>query len=179
MYIDRNKYAFTTVVDGAENTTEYYYGSLLTAPATPTKSGYKFVKWNGDIPETMPASGVKITAEFIKSYSCPDCGKEILGEEAINAHIAEEKLMKSTVTIKNNGGSKTINYGETLRLTAVASSSEYVNIYWYVDGVKKGEGEKFDVKFSSGTKTVEAKLADANGNILKNKNDSSSFSNFV
>ncbi len=170
VYIDRNKYAFTTVVDGTENTNEYYYGSLITEPSAPVKNGYKFVKWNGDIPETMPAKSVRITAEFIKSYSCPDCGNEILGEDAINAHIAKEKLMKSTITIKNNSGSKTINYGETLHLTAIATMPADAKIVWYVDGTKKGEGKTFDVKFDSGTKTVEAKLVDANGNVLKDKN---------
>lgn len=171
VYIDRNKYAFTTVVDGTENTTKYYYGSLLTEPAAPVKSGYKFVKWNGDIPETMPAKSVRITAEFIKSYSCPDCGNEILGEDAINVHIAEERLMKSTVTIKNNSGSKTINYGETLRLTAITTNMPTdAKIVWYVDGIKKGEGTTFNISFDSGTKTVEAKLVDANGNVIKDKN---------
>lgn len=102
-------------------------------------------------------------------FCVPLCGK-ILGEDAINAHIAEEKLMKSTVTIKNNSGSKTINYGETLRLTAIATKLADAKIVWYVDGAKKGEGETFDVKFDSGTKTVEAKLVDANRNVIKDKN---------
>ncbi len=78
--------------------------------------------------------------------------------------------MKSTITIKNNSGSKTINYGETLHLTAIATMPADAKIVWYVDGTKKGEGKTFDVKFDSGTKTVEAKLVDANGNVLKDKN---------
>ena len=41
-------------------------------------------------------------------------------------------------------------------------------IYWYVDGVKKGEGETFNVSFESGTKTIEVKLVDSNGNAIKN-----------
>lgn len=109
-----------------------------------------------------------ITIQIIKSYICPDCGDEVLGEDAINEHIATEARMKATVKIKNNSGSKTINYGETLRLTATTTNMPTdAKIYWYVDGVWKGEGETFNVSFENGTKTVEVKLVDANGNVLK------------
>ena len=74
------------------------------------------------------------------------------------------------VSIKNNDGSKTINYGETLHLTAITSNMPAdAKIYWYIDGVKKGEGETFNVNFENGTKTVEVKLVDSNGNVLKNE----------
>lgn len=109
-----------------------------------------------------------------KSYICPDCSTEIIGEEAINDHItAEEKAkIKATIKIKNNCGSKTINYGETLKLTAIVTDKPAeAKIYWYVDGVKQGEGEAFSVSFESGTKTVEVKLVDANGNVLKDSSE--------
>ena len=77
--------------------------------------------------------------------------------------------IKITVRIKNNPGSKTINYGETLRLTATTTDMPAnAKIYWYIDGVKKGEGETFNVSFDNGTKTVEVKVVDSNGNALKN-----------
>lgn len=41
-------------------------------------------KKHASIPETMPAENVTITAEFEKYYVCPDCGNEILGEDAIS-----------------------------------------------------------------------------------------------
>jgi len=169
VYIDRNTYTFTTIVDGVSTSTNYLYGSMIAEPTVPVKSGYKFIGWSGNVTETMPAENMTITAVFEKSYICPDCGDEILGDDAISAHIAAEARMKAIVKIKNNNGSKTINYGETLRLTAItADIPAGVKIYWYVDGEKKGEGETFDVKFESGTKTVEVKLVDENGNILKN-----------
>ncbi len=169
VYIDRNTYKFTAVVDGVSTSSAYLYGSLISEPVTPSKSGYKFVKWSGSIPETMPAKNVTVTAVFEKFYVCPDCGNEILGEDNINAHIAAEARMKATVKIKNNSGSKTISYGETLRLTAITSNMPAdAKIYWYVDGAKKGEGETFNLSFESGTKTVEVKLVDAKGNIIKN-----------
>lgn len=146
VYIDRNKYTLTTVVDGVSTKTEYFYGSIIAEPAVTEKTGYKFVKWDKDIPDTMPATDLSLTAQF----KC----------------VAD-------VSIRNNGGSKTINYGETLRLTAVtANIPDGAKIYWYVDGMKKGEGTTFDVSFESGTKTVEIKIVDANGNVLKNADGS-------
>lgn len=116
----------------------------------------------------MPEYDLSFTAVFEKSYTCSDCGEEILGEDEINAHIATEARMKATVKIKNNSGSKTINYGETLCLTATTTNMPAdVKIYWYIDGEKKGEGETFNVNFKNGTKTVEVKLFDSNGNVLK------------
>ena len=124
---------------------------------------------------TITASGkngsANVIITIIKTYICPDCGNEIIGEDAINEHIAaEEKFkIKATIKIKNNSGSKIINYGENLSLTATVTDKPVdAKIYWYVDGDKKGEGETFNVSFNSGTKTVEAKLVDANGNILRN-----------
>ena len=77
----------------------------------------------------------------------------------------------ATVTIKNNTGSRTINYGETLRLTAVVNNlPENTAICWYVDGVKRGEGETFDITFEDGTKAVSVKLVDkATDTVLENE----------
>ncbi len=169
IYLDRNTYTFTTVVDGVSTPTAYFYGSMVSEPAAPSKSGYKFIKWDGVIPETMPAENISVTAVFEKSYICPGCGNEILGEDAITEHIAAEARMKAIVKIKNNNGSNTIKYGETLCLTAITTNMPAdAKIYWYIDGEKKGEGETFNVSFESETKTVEVKLVDSNGNVLKN-----------
>ncbi len=169
VYLDRNTYTLTTVVDGVSTSTAYLYGSIVSEPVTPSKAEHKFIKWNGTIPETMPAENVTVIAVFEKSYICPDCGDEILGKDAINAHISAEARLKATVKIKNNKGSNTIKYGETLRLTAITTNMPAdAKIFWYIDGEKKDEGETFNVNFENGTKTVEVKLVDANGNALKN-----------
>ena len=69
------------------------------------------------------------------------------------------------VSIKNNTGSKTISYGETLRLTANTSNMPAdAKIFWYVDGVKKGEGTTFEVSPESGSVEVTVKVVDVNGN---------------
>lgn len=64
VYIDRNVYTFTTVVDGVSTETEYFYESTIAEPATPSKTGYTFVDWDVTVPATMPAKDVTITAEF-------------------------------------------------------------------------------------------------------------------
>lgn len=138
VYIDRKTYTFTAVVDGKQTSADYLYGADVAAPAEPSKAGCVFTGWSAQIPQTMPANDVTVTANF----------RCII-----------------TLKIKNNPGSRTINYGETLRLTALTTDLPAdAKLYWYVDGVKKGEGTTFDVSLESGSADVTVKVVDANGN---------------
>lgn len=75
VYYERNKYNFTTVVDGEESSVSYYYGETITKPQDPPKEGYEFIEWRDESNTpytfgTMPAKDVKVTANFrINSYT--------------------------------------------------------------------------------------------------------------
>lgn len=75
----------------------------------------------------------------------------------------------AVLKIKNNPVIKTINYGESLRLTAeVTNSPDNSAIWWYVDGKKCGEGKTFEVFPTSDKVYVTAKLVDSYGNAVLN-----------
>ncbi len=108
VYIDRSRYTFTTVSDGEETSAEYYCGQSINQPRTPFKKGYHFAGWTPEVPATMPAENVTVHAVFKKLYS---------------------------LSIKNNPGRNTVNYGDTLVLTAVTDElPEGTDISWYIDG---------------------------------------------
>lgn len=150
------------------------------------KTEYGILQAGGNSKElvtTIPAGsvvGIKLSEELYDSNNMhigwvDSEGNEVSSftkfyeDTTLYAVWQKKPYFNSTVSIKNNTGSKTINYGETLRLTAIVTDKPAdAKIYWYIDGAKKGEGETFNVSFGNGTKTVEVKLVDANGNVLKN-----------
>lgn len=170
VYVDRKTYTVTTISDGIGKTENYLFGAIISL-TPPEKDGYTFTGWDNTVPSTMPAENLTFTANFEKNrYICPDCGNEFDDEGLYNEHLAYELSKKNIrVSIKNNPKSKTIKYGETLKLTAVTSAAlpEGTSIEWYVDGKKKDKGEIFRVTFESGTKTVTVKIVDENGKALK------------
>ena len=67
-----NEYTISFDTDGGSNVDAITqnYGTVVTAPADPTKTGYRFAGWDKTIPTTMPAENITVTARWIaESYS--------------------------------------------------------------------------------------------------------------
>ena len=84
------------------------YGTVIAAPANPTREGYTFIGWDKAIPSTMPAENMIITAKW--------------------------KVNQYTITFDSNGGSEiapiTQDYGTAITAPADPTREGYTFIGW-------------------------------------------------
>ena len=108
-----NQYTITFDTDGGSAVASITqdYGTAITAPAAPTKTGYTFDGWDKTIPGTMPAEDVTVTATW--------------------------KINQYTIAFDTDGGSEVASimqdYGTTIAKPTDPTKTGYTFAGWYTD----------------------------------------------
>ena len=91
------------------------YGTEITAPDNPTRKGYTFKGWDNEIPETMPAENITITARW-KDTEKPT-GEIIIGTNKWNEFLNEltfgiffKDTQEVTINAVDNSGVVFVSY---------------------------------------------------------------------
>lgn len=73
------------------------YGTAVTAPADPTRTGYTFAGWNPEIPATMPAENKTITAQWTANTNTPYAVEHHF-ENVADANYTEDTALSDSKT---------------------------------------------------------------------------------
>ncbi len=92
-----NTYKLTYIVDGKEyKSYDVAFGAAVTPEAAPTKQGYTFDGWTPELPGTMPANDVTVTAKWIANS---DTKVTLIYEfEGLDGKYAEKNRAEKTGT---------------------------------------------------------------------------------
>ena len=85
-----NTYTFTYIIEGVETEVEYEYATQIEVPTAPSKDGYTFAGWNPEIPSTMPANDLTVTAVFTPNNMAEHIADEM--KKVIEAELTESNL---------------------------------------------------------------------------------------
>ena len=91
IYYSRNQYTITYANTNLEPDT-YYYGATVSA-RTPEKAGYAFQGWEEEVPSTMPAQNITLTAKWNENPA--DYTDYDIAVAAANAKKAEDNYDKT------------------------------------------------------------------------------------
>ena len=112
-----NKYTITFDTNGGSEVAPITqdYGTKINAPANPTRKGYTFKGWDKEIPKTMPAENITITARW-KDTEKPT-GEIIIGTNKWNKFLNEltfgiffKDTQEVTINAVDNSGVVFVSY---------------------------------------------------------------------
>ena len=112
-----NQYAITFDSNGGSEIAPITqdYGTAITAPANPTRKGYTFKGWDKEIPKTMPAENITITARWRDTEK--PTGEIIIGTNKWNKFLNEltfgiffKDTQEVTINAVDNSGTVFVSY---------------------------------------------------------------------
>ena len=128
-----NKYTITFDTNGGSEIAPITqdYGTEITAPDNPTRKGYTFKGWDKEIPETMPAENITITARWRDTEK--PTGEIIIGTNKWNEFLNEltfgiffKDTQEVTINAVDNSGVVFVSYLVTDRELSEAELNSLV-----------------------------------------------------